>query len=235
MKAGWLAAILVLLVLTKPAFADCQEELFREQTDYLYMILMDETAQWIKIYDSDIWTSEQLSAQLERLRSVGCKWDETLTQRLEFECEQLGGRIEAEKVFLYLFEDGLGSYDSWETRDLYQYELVLKKYGLIEKMEVTLPAEELISAEEAYSIALDYLITRKDLSSVPIQRAQLVACEMDYKYIDKSNRKEWIVGFTLKEPIWDWRGFAVRISAEKGNVKEFIARYVQLQEKYNSK
>ena len=102
-------------------------------------------------------------------------------------------------------------------------------------MEVTLPAEDLISEEEAYSIALDYLMTRKDLSSVPIQRAQLEACEMDYKYIDKSNRREWIVGFTLKEPILDWRGFAVRISAEKGNVKEFTARYVQLQEKYNSK
>ena len=233
MKAVWLAVIMVILSLTMPAFAECQEENLREQADYLYMILMDETAQWIKVYDDDVWTAEQLSAQLERLRSVGCKWDEVTTQQLEAECKQRGGMIEAESVFLALFEDGLGTYDSWGTRDLYQYELVLEKYGLIEKAERKLSDEDLITEEEAYSVALHYLMTRKDLASVPIKREEIEACEMDFKYIDKNQRKEWIVGFTLKEPIWDWRGFAVRISAEKGNVKEFTARYVQ--EKHESK
>ena len=227
MKAVWRVSIMVLLMFINPIFAEGQEEISRQQADYLYMILMDETAQWIKIYDDDIWTKEQLIAQLERLRSIGCKWNETITEQIESECEQNGGKIRAEKVFRILFEDSLGPCDFWETRDLYQYELILKKYGLIEEVKIRLHDEDLISKEEAYSIALNYLMTRKDLASVPRERDHLEACEMDYKYIDEDNRTEWIVGFTLKESIWDWRGFAVRIAAEQGNVKEFTARYVQ--------
>lgn len=193
-------------------------------------ILYDALMNGEKIIDTkgtDVWNEAQILEQLSALRQAGCVWRDETTAHILKDCSAVGGQIEIRKVLLLLFEETLGQYFYWDNERLAEFDDILLRYGLQARRSYAHTEASQITKEAARLAAVEYLVARPDLAAQGINEAILESCAMDYKLLDENEgHLQWIVGFTLQAPIARWRGFAVRVSAETGEIQRFTFRAV---------